>query len=125
MTDFKQDRAIYLQIAERICDEILAGKYNADDRIPSVRELAVLLEVNTNTVVKTYDLLQQWEIIYTKRGLGYFVTENALQKIRDTKGEKFMNENLPELFKQMELLDISIETISNKWKEYKRNRTNI
>lgn len=125
MTDFKQDRAIYLQIAERICDEILAGKYNADDRIPSVRELAVLLEVNTNTVVKTYDLLQQWEIIYTKRGLGYFVTENALQKIRDTKGEKFMNENLPELFKQMELLDISIETISNKWKEYKSNRTNI
>lgn len=52
MTDFKQDRAIYLQMAERICDEILAGKYNADDRIPSVRELAVLLEVNTNTVVK-------------------------------------------------------------------------
>ncbi len=125
MTDFKQDRAIYLQIAERICDEILAGKYNADDRIPSVRELAVLLEVNTNTVVKTYDLLQQWEIIYTKRGLGYFVTENALQKIRSTKGKKFMNENLPELFRQMELLDISIDTISNKWKEYKRNRTNI
>lgn len=125
MTDFKQDRAIYLQIAERICDEILAGKYNADDRIPSVRELAVLLEVNTNTVVKTYDLLQQWEIIYTKRGLGYFVTENALQKIRSTKGKKFMNENLPELFRQMELLDISIDTISNKWKKYKRNRTNI
>ena len=125
MTDFKQDIAIYLQIAERICDEILAGKYNADDRIPSVRELAVLLEVNTNTVVKTYDLLQQWEIIYTKRGLGYFVTENALQKIRSTKGKKFMNENLPELFRQMELLDISIDTISNKWKEYKRNRTNI
>lgn len=125
MTDFKQDRAIYLQIAERICNEILAGKYNADDRIPSVRELAVLLEVNTNTVVKTYDLLQQWEIIYTKRGLGYFVTENALQKIRSTKGKKFMNENLPELFRQMELLDISIDTISNKWKEYKRNRTNI
>ena len=78
MTDFKQDRAIYLQMAERICDEILAGKYNADDRIPSVRELAVLLEVNTNTVVKTYELLLQWEVIYTKRGLGYFVTTDAL-----------------------------------------------
>ena len=116
MTDFKQDRAIYLQIAERICDEILAGKYNADDRIPSVRELAVLLEVNTNTVVKTYELLLQWEIIYTRRGLGYFVTENALLKIRQTKGEKFMNENLPELFRQMELLDIPIETIVRQWK---------
>ena len=119
MTDFKQDRAIYLQMAERICDEILAGKYNADDRIPSVRELAVLLEVNTNTVVKTYDLLLQWGIIYTRRGLGYFVTENALQEIRHTRGERFMNENLPELFRQMELLEISIETIIRQWKKFK------
>lgn len=125
MTDFKQDRAIYLQMAERICDEILAGKYNADDRIPSVRELAVLLEVNTNTVVKTYDLLLQWGIIYTRRGLGYFVTENALQKIRQTKGEKFMNENLPELFQQMELLDIPIETVVDKWKEFIKPKTTI
>jgi GntR family transcriptional regulator len=74
MVDFKQDRAIYLQMAERICDEILAGKYHSDDRIPSVREQAVMFEVNTNTVVKTYDLLLQWGIIYTRRGLGYFVT---------------------------------------------------
>ncbi|MBM6864266.1 GntR family transcriptional regulator [Bacteroides caecigallinarum] len=122
MTDFKQDRAIYLQMAERICDEILAGKYNADDRIPSVRELAVLLEVNTNTVVKTYELLLQWEVIYTKRGLGYFVTTDALKKIRQTKSSKFMNENLPELFRQMELLDISIETVIKEWEVFRVNK---
>ena len=122
MTDFKQDRAIYLQMAERICDEILAGKYNADDRIPSVRELAVLLEVNTNTVVKTYELLLQWEVIYTKRGLGYFVTTDALKKIRQTRSSKFMNENLPELFRQMELLDIPIETVIKEWEVFKVNK---
>lgn len=122
MTDFKQDRAIYLQIAERICDEILAGKYNADDRIPSVRELAVLLEVNTNTVVKTYELLLQWEVIYTKRGLGYFVTTDALKKIRQTRSSKFMNENLPELFRQMELLDIPIETVIKEWEVFRVNK---
>lgn len=122
MTDFKQDRAIYLQMAERICDEILAGKYNADDRIPSVRELAVLLEVNTNTVVKTYELLLQWEVIYTKRGLGYFVTTDALKKIRQTKSSKFMNENLPELFRQMELLDIPIETVIKEWEVFRVNK---
>ncbi len=44
MVDFKQDRAIYLQMAERICDEILAGKYHSDDRIPSVREQAIIFE---------------------------------------------------------------------------------
>ena len=122
MTDFKQDRAIYMQMAERICDEILAGKYNADDRIPSVRELAVLLEVNTNTVVKTYELLLQWEVIYTKRGLGYFVTTDALKKIRQTRSSKFMNENLPELFRQMELLDIPIETVIKEWEVFRVNK---
>ena len=101
MVDFKQDRAIYLQMAERICDEILAGKYHSDDRIPSVREQAVMFEVNTNTVVKTYDLLLQWGIIYTRRGLGYFVTVDALEKIKQTRSLKFMTENLPELFSQM------------------------
>lgn len=119
MVDFKQDRAIYLQMAERICDEILAGKYHSDDRIPSVREQAVLFEVNTNTVVMTYDLLLQWGIIYTRRGLGYFVTVDALKKIRQARSLKFMTENLPELFSQMKLLDIPIETVVKKWEEFK------
>ena len=51
MTTFNPDKAIYLQMADRLCDEILAGTYRADDRVPSVREYAVLLQVNTNTAV--------------------------------------------------------------------------
>ena len=57
MTTFNPDKAIYLQMADRLCDEILAGTYRADDRVPSVREYAVLLQVNTNTAVKAYDEL--------------------------------------------------------------------
>ena len=49
---FSNDKPIYLQMADRLCDEILSGVYQDDDRIPSVREYAVLLEVNTNTAVK-------------------------------------------------------------------------
>lgn len=90
-----------------------------DDCIPSVREQAVLFEVNTNTVVKTYDLLLQWGIIYTRWGLGYFVAADALKKIRQTRSLKFMTENLPELFSQMKLLDIPIETVVKKWEEFK------
>ena len=56
---FTNDKAIYLQMADRLCDEILAGTYKDDDRIPSVREYAVLLEVNTNTAVKAYDELHE------------------------------------------------------------------
>lgn len=59
-----------MQMADRLCDEILSGTYRDDDRIPSVREYAVMLEVNTNTAVKAYDQLAREHIIYNKRGIG-------------------------------------------------------
>ena len=66
---FKESKSIYLQIADRICDEILQGQYPEEERIPSVREYAGTVEVNANTVVRTYDYLQGLEIIYNKRGI--------------------------------------------------------
>lgn len=72
---FNNDKAIYLQIADRLSDEILAGTYKAFDRIPSVREYASQLGVNANTAVKAYDQLAQEGVIFNKRGLGYFVAE--------------------------------------------------
>lgn len=92
-------------------DEILAGKYKEDERIPSVREYAVLLEVNANTTVKAYDLLATDEIIYNKRGLGYFVSAGAKKQIKKTRKKEFMKERLPELARQMQLLDISIDEV--------------
>lgn len=117
MTDFRQDKAIYLQMAERLCDEILSGKYGPGDRIPSVRELAVCLGVNANTVVRTYDYLSAAGIIQTRRGLGYFVSGNAGNIIMESRRSRFMNEILPEFFRQMKLLDITMETVAHKWKE--------
>ena len=108
---FSNDKAIYIQIADRLCDEILAGKYKDDDRIPSVREYAVLLEVNTNTAVKAYDELARANIIYNKRGLGYFVTPGAKKQILKERKQEFMKERLPELFRQMRLLGIGIEEV--------------
>ena len=80
--NFTNDKAIYIQMADRLCDEILAGTYKDDDRIPSVREYAVMLQVNTNTAVKAYDQLARDGIIYNKRGLGYFVTAGAKKEIK-------------------------------------------
>ena len=57
--DFNNEKAIYLQMADRLCDEILSGVYKADDRIPSVREYAVMLSVNTNTAVKAVWTMRQ------------------------------------------------------------------
>ena len=114
---FSNDKAIYIQIADRLCDEILAGKYKDDDRIPSVREYAVLLEVNTNTAVKSYDELARANIIYNKRGLGYFVTPGAKKQILKERKQEFMKERLPELFRQMRLLGIGIEEVCKAWEQ--------
>ena len=114
---FSSDKAIYIQIADRLCDEILAGKYKDDDRIPSVREYAVLLEVNTNTAVKAYDELARANIIYNKRGLGYFVTPGAKKQILKERKQEFMKERLPELFRQMRLLGIGIEEVCKAWEQ--------
>ena len=113
---FHSDKPIYLQMADRLCDEILAGTYKDDDRIPSVREYSVLLEVNTNTAVKAYEQLAREEIIYNKRGLGYFVTPGAKKQILKARKSEFMKERLPELFRQMQLLDITIDDVAEAYK---------
>ena len=106
-------------MADRLCDEILADKYKDDDRIPSVREYSVLLEVNTNTAVKAYDELARANIIYNKRGLGYFVTPGAKKQILKERKQEFMKQRLPELFRQMALLDITIDDVANAYKDIK------
>ena len=116
---FSNDKPIYLQMADRLCDEILSGVYQDDDRIPSVREYAVLLEVNTNTAVKAYEQLAREEIIYNKRGLGYFVTPGAKKQILKARKREFMKERLPELFRQMALLDITIDDVAEAYKAIK------
>ena len=109
--NFTNDKPIYIQMADRLMDEILADKYKDDDRIPSVREYAVLLEVNSNTAVKAYDELARANIIYNKRGLGYFVTPGAKKQILKERKKEFMKERLPELFRQMQLLGITLEDV--------------
>ena len=108
---FSNDKAIYIQMADRLCDEILAGKYVDDDRIPSVREYAVMLQVNTNTAVKAYDQLARDGIIYNKRGLGYFVTPGAAREIKKSRKQEFMTTTLPEFVRQKRLLGISWDDV--------------
>ena len=112
---FSNDKPIYIQMADRLMDEILADKYQDDDRIPSVREYSVLLEVNTNTAVKAYEQLAREEIIYNKRGLGYFVAPDAREQILQRRREVFRQQTLPELFRQMRLLGLDIGDIDRAW----------
>lgn len=119
---FSNDKAIYLQMADRLCDEILAGTYGADGRIPSVREYAVMLEVNTNTAVKAYDALARDGIIYNRRGLGYFVSPEARDTIMQSRRREFVDRTLPEMFRNMRLLDIGIDEVVERWNEENGDR---
>ena len=116
---FAESQAIYLQIAKIIEEKILRKEWMEEERIPSVRDLAVAMEVNPNTVVRAYEILQQKEIIYNKRGIGYFVSEKACSTIKKEWKKNFKEQDLPAFFKNISLLDFPIDEIKNLYEQYK------
>jgi GntR family transcriptional regulator len=117
--EFRDNEAIYLQIAAYVGENIMLGKWPVEEKIPSVRELAVDLQVNPNTVVRAYDFLQTREVINNKRGIGFFITADAQSKIKQYSKERFLGQALPEFFRNIYLLDISMEEISNRYETFK------
>ena len=120
--NFKESKAIYLQIADRICDEVLLGQYREEERIPSVREYAAVVEVNANTVMRSYDYLQSQEVIYNKRGIGYFVASGARALILSLRKDYFLKEEVDYFFKQMYTLGISAEDMSAMYREFSKKQ---
>jgi len=117
--EFRENQAIYLQIADHIIENILLKKWPEGNRVLSVREMAVQLEVNPNTVARTYNFLQEKEIIYNKRGIGYFVAENGYERARAVKKEEFIKHDVPAFFRKMELLDMSLDEVYEAYKNKK------
>lgn len=109
--DFREKQSIYLQIADHICDEILVGKWPEEERIPSVRDLAVSMEVNPHTILRSYEYLVARDIIFNKRGLGYSVSSSAKKLITAIRKQRFMEVELPAFFSSLALLDISMEEV--------------
>jgi len=116
--EFGDSNAIYLQIAEHFCENILLQKWNAGDRIPSVREMAVSIEVNPNTVLRTYNYLQEKGIIYNKRGIGYFVSDDGLEKTLQLRKEDFVGKELAKFFRSMNLLNITLDDLQVYYHEF-------
>ncbi len=117
--DFKAKKAIYLQIADHVCEQILRSIWLPDRKIPSIRELAIDLAVNPNTVMRTYAYLEEKSIINKKRGIGYFVALDANKKITELKKEQFYHDELPIFFKTIELLGISFPELQKLYEETK------
>ena len=119
--EFRDNEAIYLQIANNVSENILLGKWAEEAKIPSVRDLASEMQVNPNTVIRTYEFLENQGVIYTKRGLGFFVSSGAVAKIKKYKRESFLDSDLPGLFRNMILLGINAQEISQRYEIFKNN----
>ncbi|MCC8155029.1 MAG: GntR family transcriptional regulator [Tannerellaceae bacterium] len=113
--EFDSNKPIYLQIIDFCFRKIISKEWKEEERILSVRELGVLLEVNPNTIVRSYEHMQASGIIYLKRGMGYYVCQGAEKLIIALQKEEFFNTTLPATFEQMKLLGISIDEIVIKY----------
>ncbi len=118
--EFKKTESIYEQIAGSIQENILDEVWKEGDRIPSVRETAGKIQVNPNTVMRTYSLLQDEGIIFNKRGIGFFVANDAIQKSIDMKKQKFNQEMLPEFFKMIDKLHITFDELKSSYQDWKQ-----
>jgi DNA-binding transcriptional regulator YhcF (GntR family) len=116
--EFNEKNAIWLQITEYAMDQILTGSWKTEEKVPSVRELAIVLQVNPNTVMRAYEHLQQKEIIGNRRGIGTFVATDARARIREFRRESFLNNDLPELFRRMIMLEITPEELEQHYENH-------
>ncbi len=121
--EFKDNEAIYLQIASFVGDNILRGTWKAGEKILSVRDLAVELEVNPNTVMRSYEFLQDLKVVYNKRGLGLFVADDGREKVKTYRKELFVQQNLPAFFQNLQLLGISMKEINQQYRDYLASQT--
>jgi GntR family transcriptional regulator len=117
---FRESQAIYLQIADYVCEKILLKEWIADARIPSVRELAIQLEVNPNTAMRAVEFLQQQEIIYNQRGIGYFVAPTAYKNALQYRKSEFTEKDMPAVFRNMYLLGMELEELKPRFEKYKK-----
>ena len=123
--EFRDNEAIYLQIAGYVGQNILLGKWQAEQKIPSVRDLAIELQVNLNTVMRSYEFLESLGAIYNKRGLGFFVSQDGYAKIKAYRKERFVQQDLPVFFNNIYLLEISPEEIMKWYQQFKTTNYNV
>lgn len=117
--EFNENQAIYMQIADYFCQNILQKKWQEGEKIPSIREIAVQVEVNPNTAMRTFSYLQDKGIIYNKRGIGYFVADDGYEKTLELKKDQFIEEELPQMFHTLELLRMDFKDLEKLYNTYR------
>ncbi|MEL6277002.1 MAG: GntR family transcriptional regulator, partial [Bacteroidota bacterium] len=119
----KNKNAIYQQIADYCIDQILHGHWPNGEPIPSVRELAVEVGVNKNTIVNTYGFLKEKNIIVNQRGIGYSVAQDGREQAAALRKQAFVDRTLPRLVADLKLLGISTEELVSFIENYQKQQS--
>lgn len=115
--DLDSDRPIFLQIVERIQLDIISGKYQPGDKLPSVRDLAGEAAVNPNTMQKAFAELERTGLVYSQRTSGRFITEdtNMIESLKASLAQEKSNEFLELMqklgYKNEEILALMNQTM--------------
>lgn len=116
--DFNENKPIYLQLADQIMDEVERSVSLNGRRLPSVRDYAATTGVNANTVMRTYTWLQQEGIIYNQRGIGYFYSADAGDKVLEMRRKVFFDKEIKYFMDRLVALKITPEDFNNIYTRY-------
>jgi DNA-binding transcriptional regulator YhcF (GntR family) len=106
-----ETRPIFVQIAERIEEDILAGRLAEEDQVPSTNQFATFYQINPATAAKGVNLLVDQGILYKKRGLGMYVASGARAKLQDKRREEFFERYVAPMLQEAERLGITTDQL--------------
>lgn len=118
---FDNTQPIWAQIYELLLTHIADGEWSEEERVASVRELGATLAVNPNTVMRAYERATDEQLIYNRRGIGYFVSVGARERAATLLRQRFEREQLPSIFRSMQRVGITAEEFVSLYKNYQEN----
>lgn len=109
--NFESEKPIYLQLADWLCDSIISGLIKEGEQIPSTTEISISCKVNPATALKGVNMLVDKNIIYKKRGLGMFVAEGAVEKLKTQRRSDFFDTYIKTLLDEAKKLGLSKQDV--------------
>ncbi len=109
--EFTKEMPIYLQLKKLVEEGILSDNYSHDDPLPSIRNLAQAYRLNPQTVASAFSELVNDGLVYKKRGLGFFVAEDAKEKLLSARRAEFYEKDVREFAKSVSFLGIEVSEI--------------
>lgn len=115
--DWTEDQPIYRQLRDKVVDAIMDGSLKEGEPLPSVRTVAVELQINPITASKAYQELVGEQLVEKRRGLGMFVVEGARGRLLEAERRRFMEEEWPKVLERMKKLELDarelLKTVTN------------